>query len=184
MIYYSTVLAVPVEVLLKIDSIRRAFLWAASDKVTGGKCKVNWTTVCKPKEYGGLGILNLTKFAAALRLRWLWAQWGEDPKPWMMLGTPCTQDDHDLFAAATVVTIGNGEKACFWDSAWLHGRRPKDIAPLILGLSRKKKDSVRQVWIIMHGSRKSTLMMGSPWTISLNSSTFGKWSMEFNSTKR
>ena len=71
-IYYITVLEVPMEVLMKVDSIRRAFLWAACDKVTGGKCKVNWDLVCKPKEYGGLGILNLKKFASALRMRWLW----------------------------------------------------------------------------------------------------------------
>ena len=137
-IYYITVLRIPVEMLLKIDSIRRAFLWAASDKVTGGKCKVNWNMVCKPMEYGGLGILNLTKFASALRLRWLWAQWSDEPKPWMNLGSPCTQEDRDLFAAATVVTIGNGEKACFWESAWLHGRRPKDLAPLQRPIKEEK----------------------------------------------
>jgi hypothetical protein len=35
-IYCITVLNVSVEVLMKIDNIRRAFLWAASDKVSGG----------------------------------------------------------------------------------------------------------------------------------------------------
>ena len=46
-IYFITVLDVPLEVLLKIDSIRCAYLWAASEKVTGGKCKANWERVCK-----------------------------------------------------------------------------------------------------------------------------------------
>jgi hypothetical protein len=80
-IYYITVLNVPIEVLMKIDSIRRAFLWAACDKVTGGKCKVNWEMVCKPKDCGGLGIFNLTKFASALRMRWLWHEWNDEAKP-------------------------------------------------------------------------------------------------------
>jgi hypothetical protein len=70
--YYITILNIPVEVTMKIDFIRRSFLWAAIDKVTRGKCKVNWEMVCKTKEYGCLGILNLAKFASALRMRWLW----------------------------------------------------------------------------------------------------------------
>jgi mannosylglycoprotein endo-beta-mannosidase len=77
-IYFITVLDVPKEVLMKIDGLRRAYLWVACDKVTGGKCKVNWDLVCKPKENGGLGILNLKKFASALRLRWLWQEWKDE----------------------------------------------------------------------------------------------------------
>ena len=143
-IYFITALDVPVETLSKIDSIRRAFLWAASDKVTGGKCKVNWEHVCKPKELGGLGILNLKKFAAALRLRWLWFEWEDDPKPWVGLGNPCTSKDEDLFAAATEVVVGNGDKASFWHSSWLDGRRPKDVAPLIFDISKRKACTVRK----------------------------------------
>jgi hypothetical protein len=141
-IYFITVLEIPMEVLLKIDSIRRAYLWAACDKVSGGKCKVNWDLVCKPKIKGGLGILNIHKFASALRLRWLWLEWTDNSKPWRGLGNPCNASDRELFAAATKVTIGNGDKALFWDSSWLDGRRPKDIAPLIYNISKNKSSTV------------------------------------------
>ena len=67
-IYYMTALNLPIEVLEKIDSLRRAFLWVGCDKVTGGKCKINWEQVCKSKVHGGLGILNMRKFASALRI--------------------------------------------------------------------------------------------------------------------
>jgi hypothetical protein len=144
-IYYITVLDVPAEVLKKIDSIRRAYLWAACDKVTGGKCKVNWELVCKPKVFGGLEILNLEKFASALRMRWLWQEWNEEPKPWFGLGNPCKANDRNLFAAATKVTVGNGKKALFWEAAWLEGAWPKGIAPLIFDISKKKKSTVRDV---------------------------------------
>uniref|UniRef100_A0ACD6AK31 Uncharacterized protein n=1 Tax=Avena sativa TaxID=4498 RepID=A0ACD6AK31_AVESA len=140
--YFIAVLDVPIEVLAKIDSLRRAYLWAACDKVTGGKCKVNWDLVCKPKDKGGLGILNLKKFATALRLRWLWQEWKNEDKPWVGLGSPCTTKDHDLFAAATTVIVGDGEKVLFWEASWLDGMRPKDVAPLIFEISRKKKCSV------------------------------------------
>jgi hypothetical protein len=158
-IYYITVLHVPLEVLSKIDSIRRAFLWAASDKVSGGKCKVNWELVCKPKIYGGLGVLNLPKFASALRLRWLWNEWDETPKPWVGLGNPCTSKDHDLFAAATVVNIGNGEKALFWESAWLNGMRPKDWAPKLFDIARRRKCTVKKalendLWVASINTRQ------------------------------
>lgn len=71
-IYHLTPLDFPVEVRKKMDSLKRAYLLAGCDKVTGGKCKVNWDLICKPKIYGGLGVLNLKKFTTALRLHWLW----------------------------------------------------------------------------------------------------------------
>ena len=137
-IYHLTPLDLPIEVRKKIDSLRRAYLWVGCDKVTGGKCKVNWDLVCKPKVHGGLGVLNLKKFATALRLRWLWFEWADPPKPWARMGTPCSDKDKDLFAAATTVTIGDGNKDNFWESSWLNGFRPKDIAPKIFEISKRK----------------------------------------------
>ena len=142
-IYYMTVLDLPMVVKNKIDALRRAFLWAGCDKVTGGKCKINWEQVCKSKMHGALGILNLDKFAIALRLRWLWAEWLHPDKPWVGLGTPCDDNDRDIFAGATKVQVGDGMRAKFWESPWLDGIRPKDIASKIYDLSKKKNCSVR-----------------------------------------
>jgi hypothetical protein len=41
---------------------------------------VKWSIVCRPKEKGGLGILDLDKFAWALRLRWPWLRWKDPSK--------------------------------------------------------------------------------------------------------
>ena len=54
------------------------------------------------------------------------------------MGTPCTTSDRDLFAVLTEVKIGDGQKASFWESSWLQGVRPKDIAPKIFDISCKK----------------------------------------------
>lgn len=111
--------------------------------MTGGKCKINWTRTCLPTGFGGLGILNLEKFARALRLRWLWQEWKSPEKAWVGSGTPCDDTDKLLFAAATSITIGNGATVSFWESAWWQGRRMKDVAPLVYAVSKKKNSTLQ-----------------------------------------
>ena len=55
-----------------INRLRRAFIWAGSKSVAGGKCKVAWLIVCHPKELGGLGVTDLRKAGVALRMLWVW----------------------------------------------------------------------------------------------------------------
>ena len=71
-------------------------------------------------------------------------EWKDPTKPWIGMDTPCTDEDRDLFAAATTVTVGNGRTARFWNSSWPNGLRPRDIAPDIFVLSKKKNCSVQQ----------------------------------------
>ena len=143
-IFHQTSLKLPPGFINKVKKIERSFLWAASDKVSGGKCKVNWKKVYRPTELGGLGILDTERFGAALRLRWLWLEWTDTSKLWIGMGNPCTSEDYDLFYACTAITIGNGHKAPFWDSPWLDGRRPRDVAPLIYLISKRKKWCVQK----------------------------------------
>jgi hypothetical protein len=102
---------------------------------------LNWEMVCKPNDCGGLGILNLIKFSAALRMRWLWREWNEEAKPWAGLGTPCTPQDVDLFAAATRVNIANAKNAPFREASWVDGRRYH--APYFLSLEKEKMHRVQ-----------------------------------------
>nr|CAD40947.1 OSJNBa0027G07.11 [Oryza sativa Japonica Group] len=132
------------ESLEQLDKQRRRFLWAGTGDITGGKCKVNLTKTCMPTSQGGLGVLNLDKFTRALRLRWLWHEWKDQTKPWVGLETPCDEIDRNLFAASTNITIGDGNTVRFWESAWIGGRRPKDLMPLVYTISKNRGKSLRQ----------------------------------------
>jgi hypothetical protein len=150
-IYHLTPLSIPPGTIKFINKIQRAFLWSAKDTTTGAKCKVNWEVVCRPKKLGGLGILHLEKFATALRLRWPWLEWKDPSKIWVGYGNPCSEDDMEIFYAATTITLGNGKKTPFWQAPWLHGRKPIDVAPLIYAVSKRKN------WKVSHA------MNGEAW---------------------
>jgi hypothetical protein len=74
-IYHMPVFPLSKWAIKKIDKIRRSFLWQGNEDAKGGHCLVNWKHVQWPKKLGGLGVLDLTSFNMALRLRWKWYQW-------------------------------------------------------------------------------------------------------------
>jgi hypothetical protein len=55
----------------------------------------------------------------------------------------CSEDDRQLFRASTRVTVGKGDRAEFWEAAWLQGRAPRDIAPLLYKFAWRKHQTVK-----------------------------------------
>lgn len=142
-IYLLTALKAPKQLFQEIDKVRRRFLWASDSELTGGKCKVAWTLVARPTDFGGLGILDLERFSRALRLRWLWFHWRNPERPWNGTELPADSTDINLFNAATTVTVHNGRRASFWLSSWLDGQAPSRLCPLLFKHSQRKNRSVR-----------------------------------------
>jgi hypothetical protein len=128
----------------QLDKLRRAFLWAASDKVTGGKCLVNWTTVCLPKNLGGLGIPNLQMQSISLRVRWLWQQAYDSSKPWIGLPLPVDKQVTEIFQASTTIVTKSGRDTSFWNSHWLQGLPLRLRLPALFKHSKLRNSSVRE----------------------------------------
>jgi mannosylglycoprotein endo-beta-mannosidase len=142
-VYFLTAFAPKKWVIKRLDRVRRSFLWKGSDGASGGHSLVCWDKVKMPKKIGGLGVIDLELFSRALRLRWLWYQWVDPDRPWVGTEVPCSDLDKQLFKISTAVTIGDGRTARFWESAWINGQAPRDIAPSIYLLEWRKSNTVR-----------------------------------------
>jgi hypothetical protein len=69
--------------------------------------------------------MDLERFARALRLRWLWFKWKQANRPWTGLDISCDKTNRDLFDTSTVITVGKGDKANFWNSNWINDKPQK-----------------------------------------------------------
>ena len=98
-VYHLTAFSEQKWLIKRIDRLRWSFVWRGEtpDKVYGGHSIINWPTTCRPKIKGGLGILDLERFARALRLRWLWFQWKQRDRAWNSLDLPCDSRNRELF---------------------------------------------------------------------------------------
>jgi hypothetical protein len=96
-----------------------------------------------PTQYGGLGVLNLKLFGAALRCRWPWLRWSPSPRPWSLVPAEDDQDALALFKAGAFIQLGNGQRTKFWTNNWLPGGRSvQDIVPVLFSFVRDSGISV------------------------------------------
>lgn len=58
-VHVSMAVSSPGWVVNAIDKKCRAFQWTGMDAVQGGRCIMSWTSVCRPRAIGGLGIVDL-----------------------------------------------------------------------------------------------------------------------------
>jgi hypothetical protein len=64
-------LELPPGVLAALDRLRRAFLWAATDKISSERCLVAWDRVIRSKEEGGLGVRSIADQKSCLLIKLL-----------------------------------------------------------------------------------------------------------------
>lgn len=162
-------LALPPGVLAAINKLRRAFLWAAADRVTGAQCLVAWDFVCRSKEEGGLGVRSLADQNKCLQVKLLhrlhsassesWPRW-----VWGSLGGAALDNTNraavlggahwnallwllPLYRALSCVAVGDGSRTAFWHDKWLPAGPLALAMPELFSHCTLQCATVRQVMI-------------------------------------
>ncbi|KAE8704873.1 hypothetical protein F3Y22_tig00110435pilonHSYRG00103 [Hibiscus syriacus] len=79
-VYFMSMFRIPAAVILKLNSIMASFLWG--DSIDKKKIHwVNWKSVSKPRNLGGLGVPNLALLNRALLGKWVW-KFSSEKKSW------------------------------------------------------------------------------------------------------
>ena len=131
-------------ILKKIMRIIRDFLWHGRRDARSGSCLVSWPRVCRPIEFGGLGVRDLYLTGISLRCRWLWLKATDPARPWHQLQLPMDEVTSRFFRASTSWHLGDGKTCLFWSDHWLDGQAVSEIAPGLFSLvpSRRKRRTV------------------------------------------
>lgn len=130
-IYCMIANGLPAWARAEIDTICRTFLWAGNGDARG-KSMVAWKTYTRPKELGGLGIVDLKLVATAFESKWLWLQRTDADRAWANLPIKQSDEARAFFWASTYSVVGNGESTLFWQDSWINGISLRTMAPTLL----------------------------------------------------
>jgi hypothetical protein len=101
--------------------------------------------VARPRELGGLGLLDMRNLSWALRARWPSLQLTDPDKPWNQFQIQVPKEVQGLFDMAVLTQVGDGSNARFWIDQWLNGKRIRDVALAIYALVPKRTRNSRTV---------------------------------------
>ena len=136
-VYYMCSLQLPAGIISQLDRILRQCLWR-DNKDTPKQALAAWDMLCKPKMYGGVGIVNFRKKNEALLLKMLDKFYNKVNVPWVQLiwyshyqgkvphaEEPCGsfwwKDVMKLvnqYREVSVVRPGRGDSFLFWSDKW------------------------------------------------------------------
>src|SRR4051812_16157132 len=137
-IYFLCSLHIPAGIIKQLERIQRQCLWRKYGK-DSGKSLAAWDMVCKPKNKGGLGIMNISLQNEALLIKHLHKFYNQHDVPWVKLiwdtyyyqrvphatdlcGSFWWKDIcklMDKFIAVSKCNMADGATALFWIDSWL-----------------------------------------------------------------
>lgn len=124
---------------------------------------VKWEDVCRPKEFGGLGIGYLKERNSALLGKWLWRFFNEESNLWqsiichkygmdsngwdssrnisLSMSLLCRQIIrlYPLFIPHVWLIVGNGDRINFSNDIWLGDSSLSSVFPWLYRVSNQKK---------------------------------------------
>ena len=145
--FWSSVFVFPKRFYNKVDSLCSAFLWKNSTTSASG-ARVSWSSICTPKDEGGLGLRKLENFDMVFRLKRLWNFFSNSGSLWVAwllsnrfhgINFWLVRDSQGFSPTVRSMlqlkhllhtflrcSIGNGSSASFWFDFWT------DLGPLHL----------------------------------------------------
>lgn len=138
-VYAMCSIRIPPKIVGHLDKLRRHCFWnKQSDDGPKHNSLAAWELVCRPKDRGGLGIINLKVQNQGLLLKQLFKFYNHWDVPWVKLiwnayynqavqhasdacGSFWWRDLmqlSDIFRGVTKVKLGNGSMTLFWKDLW------------------------------------------------------------------
>jgi len=136
--FYMCTLAIPKSVIHKIDKFRKHCLWRGNDINARKPPKAAWKLVCKPKNEGGLGVIDIEKQNEALLMKNLDKFFNKKDTPWVQMiwekhyangklpgqirkGSFWWRDILKLlnpYKEMALIKMKGGESVVFWQDKW------------------------------------------------------------------
>jgi hypothetical protein len=165
-IFYMCCLKIPPQVIKQIDVFRKHCLWSKGYINRRGSCLVAWETACKPKDEGGLGIIDIKNQNSALLLKFLDKFYHKDDTPWVDLTWSKLYSNHQTppqarspvgsfwwkdiinlfedFQALSSCKPNKGDTILFWSLTLSDQNQSlKDLFPQLYSFTKKAKCSLQ-----------------------------------------
>jgi len=146
-----------------MDSLRGKFFWQGA-KEEFKYHMASWDSVSRPKDKGGLGVINLRLHNDALLMKHLHKFYNHADIPWIQLiwfkyyqdkvphasrevGSFWWKDVmrlNNLYRSCSRCIVGDGSTVCFWEDRWTDNILSTDF-PRIASFSKSEHVSVQQV---------------------------------------
>jgi hypothetical protein len=157
---------VPKEILHKLDFYRSMFFWQG-DNHKKKYWLAKWSIICRPKDQGGLGVVDLELQNKCLLSKWIFSLINSDGA-WQQvlrnkyLGSKAfTQvkrkpgdsqfwsrlmNVRDKFFSMGNFILQDGKQIRFWEDRWLGASTLKDQYPNLYNIVRKKSATVANIF--------------------------------------